>query len=180
MTTAITEAEANMDGRSILRIDGVAPVHPIPAAERAKVPVTVESLYRMPLARDRFLYYVEATKRYGMPPIPAGSKNQTPSPRSDGCSVMSFASGWFVAGDDGTLPKTPTLDDVHVTSCEYDGVWLMLPLGYVADSSRPLWIAQLNSWGTESYVVLQWDAAKGLPVLVSQTPGGWCETMKGD
>ena len=178
MTTAMAKAEDDLGGAPA-RNAGVAK-HPIPEAERAKVPVRIEALYRIPLARNRYLYYVEATKRYGMPPMPAGRSTPVPSPRSDGCSVMSFAEGWFVAGADGKIPTPPKLDNVRVTSCDYDYVWLMLPLGYVADGVGRLWIAQLNAWGTESYVVLRWDADKGMPVLVSQTPGGWCEMPKGD
>jgi hypothetical protein len=172
MTKAMAEAEDKMDGKPRVNV-GIVPAHPIPAAERAKAPVRVEALYRMPLGRERYLYYVEATKRYGMPPIPAGRVKRTPSPRKDGCGVMSFAEGWFVAGADGTI-ATPKLDELRVVSCDYDTVALMLPLGYVDDGPSPLWIAQLTGWENESYVVLRWDAEKGVPVTEYRTHGGWC------
>jgi hypothetical protein len=127
----------------------------------------------MPLARDRFLYYVEATKTYGMPPLSAATKDRFPTPGPDGCSFRTFAAGWFVAGAQGGLPDPLTLEAVRLTSCGYDDVWLMLPLAYVADSAR-LWIAQLSTRERESYAVLRWDAEKGEPVAVWMTPAGAC------
>ena len=54
----------------------------MPAAERAKVATRVESLYRVPYAAGQSLYYVEATKRYGMPPLTADRK--APAPIAEG------------------------------------------------------------------------------------------------
>ena len=108
-----------------------------------------------------------------MPPIAAGRAAKMPSPRKDGCGVMSFVAGWFVAGTEGTVP-TPKLDELRVVGCDYDTVALMLPLGYVEDGANPLWIAQLTGWENESFVVLRWDAEKGVPALEFQTHGGWC------
>jgi hypothetical protein len=179
MTKAMSDAEAALGTGPAMNVQGRLK-HPIPEAERARTPVHVESLYRMPLGRDRYLYYVEATKRYGMPPISAGRDARTPSVRTkDGCGVMSFAEGWFVAGADGTLPAPPKLDQLRVAPCDYDTVALMLPLGYVEDRKNPLWIAQLTGWENESYVVLQWDAGRGVPVIHYQTHGGWCQDSGG-
>ena len=172
MTTALAEAESKMDGT--IKMDGFVPKHPIPDAERAKTPVRVESLYRMPIGGDRFLYYVEATKRYGMPPMSAGRVAKTPSPRKDGCGVMSFAEGWFVAGTEAKIATKPKLDELRVVGCDYDTVALMLPLGYIEDGPNPLWIGQLTGWENESFVVLRWEPEKGMPVLEFQTHGGWC------
>jgi len=174
---AVALAESKMDGRPRVNV-GFAPKHPMPAAERAKVAVRVESLYRMPLARDRFLYYVEATKTYGMPPMSAATEGRFPTPGPDGCSFRTFAGGWFVAGAQGGLPETLQLEDVKLTSCGYDGVWLMLPLAYIADPAR-LWIAQLSSRDRESYAVLRWDAEQGMPAAVWMTPAGACENSDG-
>ena len=149
-----------------------APDRRRPSAPRCR-PESSRSI-ASPLGRGRFLYYVEATKRYGMPPLSAGRTDRYASPRKDGCSVMTFAEGWFVAGAEGTLPTPPKLDDVRLTSCDYDDVWLMLPLGYIADGANPLWIAPDDRVGVESYVVLRWDTEKAGPVAVFHTPGGWC------
>jgi len=170
---AVLLAEGKMDGKPRVNVP-IPPKHPMPAAEQAKVAVRVEALYRMPLARDRFLYYVEATKTYGMPPMSAATKDRFPTPGPDGCSFRTFAAGWFVAGAQGGLPETLQLEDVVLTSCGYEGVWLMLPLAYIADSAR-LWIAQLSTRERESYAVLRWDAETGVPVLVLTTPAGACE-----
>ncbi|HVQ21881.1 MAG TPA: hypothetical protein VMT36_01290, partial [Candidatus Saccharimonadia bacterium] len=126
---ATSKAEDVMDTRRV--INSVPQLkHPTPAADRARVAAHVEALYRVPYKSGRSLYYVEATKRYGMPPVPAGSKALVPSPK-EGCSVMTFANGFFVDGADGTIPP-PSLN-VRVTSCDYDTVSLMLPLGTVGE-----------------------------------------------
>jgi hypothetical protein len=147
------------------------PPHPIPPAERAKVPVRIESLYRMPLRGGRFVYYVEATKRYGMPPLAAGRPSPAATPRRDGCSTMSFANGWFAIGE-GEVPELETF--VRVTSCEYDNVWLMLPLGYIDDGDEPVWIAQFTGWSAERYSLVRWQAEKKDTAAILDTHGGWC------
>jgi hypothetical protein len=172
MTKAMADAEDAL-GRTP-RHFGPTAVHPIPAAERAKTPVRVESLYRMPLGGGRFVYYVEATKRYGMPPMLAGRADRTASPRKDGCATMTFVNGWFVADADGPIAPAPKLDDVRVVSCDYERVSLMLPLGSIADGSNPLWVAQYTGWENESYTVLRWDAETRAAVVMFQTHGGWC------
>jgi hypothetical protein len=145
--------------------------HPIPSAQRAKVPVKVETLYRMPLGGGRFVYYVEATKRYGMPPLSATRSAPAATPRPDGCSLMSFANGWFAIGD-GEAPDLEAF--VRVTSCEYDDVSLMLPLGYIDDGDEPVWIAQFTGWSAERYSLVRWHAEKKDAAAILDTHGGWC------
>jgi hypothetical protein len=149
------------------------PPHPTPAAERAKVPTRLESVYRMALGGGRVLYYVEATKRYGMPPLPASAKAPVSTPQR-GCSVMTFGNGFFVVGTDGEVPA-PELD-VRLSSCDYDVVSLMLPLGALTDGDTPIWIAQITGWEHESYAGLRWDAKDGRVADVFHTPGGVCGT----
>src|SRR5215204_325096 len=79
------------------------PKHPTPPADRAKVSTRIESLYRLPRRDGSALYFVEATKRYGMPPLPAGRRAPASTPK-DGCSVMTFANGFFVASAAGAIP----------------------------------------------------------------------------
>ena len=64
---ATSKAEDEMDRRRVIN-SVPQPKHPTPAAERAKVAAGVEALHRVPYMRGQSLYYVEATKRYGMPP----------------------------------------------------------------------------------------------------------------
>lgn len=174
VATALETAEKSMTPARLVMNVGPMAVHPIAPAERAKVQTRLESLYRVPLSRDRFLYYFEASKRYKMPALAADQKSPAPSTRPDGCSLLSFAQGWLVVGPDGK-PPIPTIDEVRLASCEYDGVQLMLPLGYVRDTDGPLWIAELAGWENESYFVFRWDEEKKKPVPVFQTHGGWCE-----
>ena len=164
----LAKAEDKM-GIPMMNAELVKP-HPFSKEERAKVPVKVEALYRAPLADGRFLYYVEATKRYGMPPLPADRTSPASSPRG-GCSVMAFGQGWFVARDGE--PIQPKLI-ARLSSCDYGDVQLMLPLAFVADATDPVWIGQLTGWNNESYVVLHWDPSAKDAVPVYQTHGGWC------
>ena len=166
---ATDKAENEMDGRP--RVNAAyQPKHPTPAAERAKVSTRVESLYRVAWGGGQSLYYVEATKRYGMPPIPADRKALAPTPKN-GCSVMTFANGFFVAGANGKIPA-PALN-VRVTTCEYDGISLMLPLGAVGEGKDQIWIGQMTGWDYEAYSGFRWDDA-GKIADVFFTHGGWC------
>ncbi len=166
---ATSKAEDAMGGPAQMNAFG-KPMHPTPAADRAKVAARVEALYRVPYTSGQSLYYVEATKRYGMPPVPAGSKALVPSPK-EGCSVMTFANGFFVAGADGTIPP-PSLN-VRVTSCDYDTVSLMLPLGTIGEGDAKVWIGQVTGWDYEAYAGFRWNE-EGKIADVFFTHGGWC------
>ena len=166
---ATSKAEDEMDRRRVIN-SVPQPKHPTPAAERAKVSARVEALYRVPYMRGQSLYYVEATKRYGMP-LPADGKADTPSPKG-GCAVMTFANGFFVAGADGVVPP-PTLN-VRVTSCDYDTVSLILPLAAVGDGKAQVWIGQVTGWDYEAHAGFRWDEEQGKIADVFFTHGGWC------
>ena len=173
---AISKAEDEMDGRPIMN-SVPQPKHPTPAAERAKVATRVESLYRVPYGAGQSLYYVEATKRYGMPPLPADRKAPAPSPK-DGCSVMTFANGFFVAGADGAIPP-PTLN-VRVTSCDYDTVSLMLPLAAIGEGKAQVWIGQVTGWDYEAYAGFRWNEQDARsPTCSSRTAAGACRPTAG-
>ena len=172
IATAIDKAENKMDGKPRMNA-AFSPKHPNTPAERAQAETRLEALYRLPLDRDRFLYYYEATKRYGMPTLSADSKAALPSPDADGCSVMTFAQGWLVIGSDGKVPVAE-LEEVRLSSCHYDDVQLMLPLGYVVDGARPILIGQLTGHENESFLVMRWDETAKEPKPVLHTHGGWC------
>jgi hypothetical protein len=167
---AISEAEDGMNGIPRMGV-GFVPAHPMPAAERAKVSTRIESLYRLDHGSGRALYYVEATKRYGMPPLPADGRTKAPTPKR-GCSLMTFGNGFFVIGADGVVP-TPTLD-VRTSSCDYDTVSLILPLAAIGDDAEQVWIGQLTGWDYEAYAGFRWDAAQNRIVDVFRIHGGDC------
>jgi hypothetical protein len=168
VATELAKAEDKM-GLPLMNVEATR-LHPFSKEARAKAPVKVEALYRAPLADGRVLYYVEATKQYGMPPLAAESKAPAPTPRA-GCSVMTFGQGWFVAREGEPIkPKMVA----RLSSCDYADVQLMLPLAFVPDSTDPVWIGQLTGWNNESYVVMRWDPSQADAVPVYQTHGGWC------
>jgi hypothetical protein len=172
---AMKAAEDAMTGIPMMNVE-FQMKHPMPAAERAKVPTRIESLYRAGLGGGRVLYYVEATKRYGMPPLPADRNAKAATPQK-GCSVMTFGNGFFLVDADGVVPA-PTLR-TNLSSCDYDTVALMLPLGLVVDAGQPTWIGQLTGWDYESFVGLQWDAKRAAIAEVFATRGGWCPQDSG-
>ena len=106
-----------------------------------------------------------------MPPLPADRKAAAPSPK-DGCSVMTFANGFFVAAADGAIPP-PSLN-VRVTSCDYDAVSLMLPLGAIGEGKAQVWIGQVTGWDYEAYAGFRWNEEQGKIADVFFTHGGWC------
>ena len=172
---AVSKAEDGMDGLPRMNVRP-QPKHPTPPAERAKVSTRVEALYRVPQGAGRSLYYVEATKRYGMPPMAAEGKATTPSPRG-GCSVMTFANGFFVAGVDGVIPP-PTLN-ARVTSCDYETVSLILPLAALGEGQAQVWIGQVTGWDYEAYAGFRWDEQDSKIADVFFTHGGWCVPPEG-
>lgn len=170
VAAAMKTAENAMTGIPMMNVE-YQRKHPMPAAERAKVSTRVESLYRVSLGGGRVLYYVEATKRYGMPPLPADRNAKAPTPQK-GCSVMTFGNGFFLVGADGVVPA-PKLR-VNLSSCDYDTVALMLPLGVVVDGGQPTWIGQITGWDYESFAGFQWDGDQAEIAEVFLTRGGWC------
>lgn len=171
VSETVNKAEDAMTGIPMMNVP-MQPKHPMPAANRAKVATRIESLYRLALEGGRTLYYVEATKRYGMPPMPADQKVKAPTPKG-GCSVMSFANGFFLVDADGKIP-TPTLE-VRLTGCDYDDVSLILPLGAIVEGSRHVWIGQVTGWDYESFAGFQWDREHAKIADVFFTHGGWCQ-----
>jgi len=170
VSAAVNKGEDAMSGIPSMEAPTL-PKHPTPPDQRATVPTRVESLYRLALEGGRTLYYVEATKRYAMPPIPADQKAKAKTPKG-GCSVMSFANGFFLVDADGRIP-TPTLE-VRLSSCDYDMVSLMLPLGAIVDGNRHVWIGQVTGWDYESFAGFEWDRANSKIGDVFFTRGGWC------
>jgi hypothetical protein len=171
VTSAMTKAEDAMKGTPM---SGGPPTHPIEKAERDKVPARVESLYRAPFGDGRFLYYVEATKRYGMPKLIADQQSKLRAPKK-GCWTMTFGQGWFLGGPDGkvaalTIPNLMA----RVVDCDYTGTQLMLPLAALGDNDTPVWIVQFTGWENESFAVMRWDVEKKDAEVVFLTSGGFC------
>jgi hypothetical protein len=67
----------------------------------------------------------------------------------------------------------PTLRTT-LSSCDYDAVSLMLPLGVVDGNGQRTWIGQLTGWDYESFVGFQWSAKQAGITEVFATRGGWC------
>jgi hypothetical protein len=137
-------------------------LHPYTAQEREETPITLEALYRVPHdVGGKDVYYFEAVKRYFWP-----KKLQ------EKCDLVTFASGWFTTGEgDTTVGKlTP---DVKVTSCDFENVGFMLPLGTVTIDRKRLWITQWSNWNAEVYTIM--EPREEDVVKLFETPGGECE-----
>lgn len=143
--------------------------HPYSREERRIVDIEVESLFRTPLNGGKFLYYFEAVKRYVEDPA-----RNPPRPGAKPCDVLTFARGWFVAGNSDTELTIDALE-VRMTSCDFADVDVMLPLAYLRIDDAPLWIVQLSGWGRERFALIRFT--EGKPEIVFATHGGECRRV---
>jgi hypothetical protein len=132
--------------------------HPVPRAERRKVPVELETLYKAPMdAPGWTAYYFEAVKRY------------RPGPKDGDCGLLTSASGWIAVGPGG---KHWTEIGARVTYCDRKDDIYMLPLGLLKAGGRTYWSYQLSGYGREGYVVAH-PTAKVVEMEI-QYPAGSC------
>ena len=139
-----------------------------------QVPVTLEALYRVPLGGGgQFVYYFEAVKRYApKPDAPTGSVGR----RGDlTCEVVTFLSGWFRAGNSDSAVTLGRVTPI-MTTCDYAGADVMLPLAYIVWKGRPLWIAQFSGWGREWFTLVDVGPA-GDTTIAFEASGGSCPVV---
>lgn len=113
--------------------------HPVPRAQRRKVPVQLEALYRAPMDEpDAVAYYAEAVKQY-----PA-------QPGDDDCGLLTFARGWLavIKGDVRSIELF-----AQVTYCDRTGASFMLPLGIVRAGRATHWVYQISGYERETYLI---------------------------
>jgi len=114
--------------------------HPVSRAERARVPLELETMYRAAMDKPGWTaYHVEAVKRY-----PAG-------PDDEGCGPMTSVGAWMTVGPDGK--HAMTIYRADVTYCERAGSSFMLPLGLIKTGGRHYWVYQISGHTREYYVV---------------------------
>jgi hypothetical protein len=141
--------------------------HSYNVAEREKIPVTLEALYRVRKAFDgRDLYYFEAVKRYFLPKESETARQERAQmermaslmhkavPKEEPhCDLITFAKGWFTTETpDGKIRDLNP--QVTVTSCDYHRVSFMLPMGSVQIGDKREWIVQWSATSEESYMVM--------------------------
>lgn len=115
--------------------------HPVPKADRAKLPIEIESLYRAPMdAAGWTAYYVEAVKKY--PP----GKTET-----DGCGLLTTARGFVRVGPKGERRMQL---GAQITYCDRYGLSYMLPLGLVRAGGGNYWVYQNAGYLSESYAIV--------------------------
>ena len=126
--------------------------HPVRRADRAKVPVEMEAMYRAPMDQPGWVaYYVEAIKRY------------PPGPDDGDCGLITSAGGWVVIGPDG---KRSTKLFARVTYCDRRGVTYMLPLGLIKAQGLTYWAYQLSGYGREGYGIIRPTPKELVPEMV--------------
>lgn len=133
--------------------------HPIPRAERRKVPLELEALYKAPMDAPGWVaYYFEAVKRYA------------PGPGDGGCGLVTAVTGWMAVAPDG---KRSTQSNARVTYCDREDDIYMLPLGLITTGGSTYWVYQLSGYVREGYAVV-----RPTPKLIEpkiQYPAGSCE-----
>lgn len=112
--------------------------HPVKRAERRKVPVEVEALYRAPLEEEGWAaFYVEAVKKYA------------PGPEDEGCGLVTSASGWIVSGPNEQWSRMVA----QVTYCDRKGASFFLPLGLIRANGHVYWVSQSSGYDHEFFNV---------------------------
>ncbi len=115
--------------------------HPVKPAERKKVPVTLEALYRAPTDEpESMAYFLEAVRQY-----PADPNDP------DGCGLATYVSGWVVTSQQRTMVRV----GARVTFCDRKGVGYMLPFGLVRADGKAYWVFQYSGFEAESYEVIR-------------------------
>jgi hypothetical protein len=129
--------------------------------ERKRVRVDLEAVYRVRQSLEGHdVYYFEAIKRYYLPKSPVSAEKSPVSPekspatkRPQTCDLVTFASGWFTTNAGNAIGElTPR---VVVTSCDFQHLDIMLPLGTVTLDGKTLWIVQWSNPTFESYAIMQ-------------------------
>jgi hypothetical protein len=156
--------------------------HPYTEAERKETPFRIEALYRVPGAvdGDKDAYYFEGIKHYAVrdPSAAAPSRGGEPGggPGKEPCDLVTFVSGFLTGRQDEMLkdkerikPQTPT---VVVTSCDFAGASIMLPLGTVRVKDKTAWVVQWSGWTHEHYTVFEVQEKQVVTLLT--TDGGFC------
>lgn len=117
--------------------------HPVPEAQRATGPITLEAVYRAPYVEPgSMLYFFEATRRYER-----RGTDETPA-----CDLVTFAWGWMMVEASGEI----SLDlSAAITDCERWGINVMFPLGLLRLDGRVVWAAQWSGWDEELYLVAE-------------------------
>lgn len=115
--------------------------HPVKQADRRKVPVTLEAIYRAPLDdAEGTAYFIEAIRDY--PPGPN---------ERDGCGLTTYASGWVITGGGRASIRV----GARITFCDRKGVGYMFPFGLLRADAKNYWIVQYSGFESESYEVVR-------------------------
>jgi hypothetical protein len=113
--------------------------HPIARAERQKVPVELETLYRARMDVPGWTaYHVEAVKRY------------RPGKDEGDCGLVTYASGWIMMGPDNGFRVRL---GARVTYCDRRQNTFMLPLGLIEERARRYWVYQVSGYEREGYAI---------------------------
>lgn len=132
--------------------------HPFSRIQRARLPIEIEALYRVPMDEEGWAaYYIEAVRKY------------PPGPDDNGCGLVTFANGWIRLG-----PKGRPLFDVgaRVSYCDRKGAGYMLPFGVLTLEQKAFWVYQMSGYDREWFVV-----ARPTPRAVElhvEYPAGLC------
>ena len=115
--------------------------HPVPDADRRKLPITIETYYRSTQERNGTRWtasYVEAVRSY------------PPGPGDESCGLVTYVSGWVleVAGR-----KPRYFLQGRVTYCDRAGISFIQPLGRLHLGSEWYWVMQFSRWNGELYLV---------------------------
>lgn len=146
--------------------------HPYDPAERHRIALRLEALYRAPAGpKGVYVHYFEAVKRYPIRPSPKAQPAAAADDQS--CELITVTAGWFIGRDDD-VTVSANMWRTRMTSCDFESVDVMLPLASVVLNKQPVWIAQLSGWGRENYALIDALTTDRAKKLIWQTSGGFC------
>jgi DNA-binding cell septation regulator SpoVG len=112
--------------------------HPVKRADRRKIPIEIEALYRATMEEEGWsAYFVEAVKKYA------------PAPEDRGCGLVTSANGWVLVGPSKELVRIAG----RITYCDRKGVSFFLPLGLIRANGHLYWVSQSSGYDHEFYNV---------------------------
>ncbi len=158
MAQAIGGPAADAEDRATRRFSDWK--HPFSKEQRRKVPLELESLYRVPMDDPAWgsASYVEGVKKY---PV---------RPWDEGCGLTTSISGWIRRSPKGDVKYDLS---ARITYCDRKGVTYMLPLGAVKVGGRTFWVFQTSGWTGEWYSVVR-PSPKGIEYHADYFAGHGC------
>lgn len=120
------------------------------AAERAAIPLTLETASKLELGDGISLYYLEIVRSYTSTAVSRPADQ--PDERPINCPGVSYFRGWFRSTPTGELAPLET--DLILLDCDWKGGMFDRVLGYWRNRNGVDVVVRRHGWESEDYVIL--------------------------